>query len=68
MFFDESKIPTTVLCMISQGTFIPSLVPIGPVVSEKKSFEKVIDDNDGCQVMAIAPTWLNRLPQKFDHR
>ena len=36
-------------------TFIPSLVPIGQVVSEEKSFEKnVNDDDNGRQVMAIA--------------
>ena len=38
MFFDGSKIPTTVLCTIPQGTFIPSSVPLGQVVSEEKIF------------------------------
>ena len=43
-----------VLCRIPQGTFIPSLRPIGQVVSEEKSFEKLFnDDDDGRQVMAI---------------
>ena len=50
MFFDRSKIPTPVLCRISQETFKPSLVQIGQVVSEEKSFEKLLttttDDND----------------------
>ena len=53
MFFDGSKITTSVLCTIPQGTFIP----IGQVVSEKKSFEKLLtttDNDDGCQVIAIA--------------
>ena len=36
MFFDGSKIPTSVLCKIPKGTFIPSLVPIGQVVTEEK--------------------------------
>ena len=56
MFFDRSKIPTSVLCRIPQGTFIPNLFPIGLVVSEEKSFEKIVndDDDDGRQVMAIA--------------
>ena len=46
----------------NQETFIPSLVPIGQVVSEEKTFEKLLmmmdnnDDNDGHQVMAIAHT------------
>ena len=38
MFFDRSKIPKSVLCRIPQGTFIPSLIPIGQVVSEVKYF------------------------------
>ena len=56
-FFDESKIPTSVLCRIPEGTFIPSLVPTGQVLSEEKSFEKLLMDdidNGGCQVIAIA--------------
>ena len=57
-YFDGSKIRTSVLCRITQRTFIPSLVPIGPVVSGDKSFEKLLrttdDDEDGFQVMAIA--------------
>ena len=39
MFFDGAKIPTIVQCRIPQETFIPSLVPIGQVVSEKKSLK-----------------------------
>ena len=56
MFFIESKIPTTVLCTIPQGTFILNLVPIGQVVSEEKSFEKLFmtTDDKGSQVMATA--------------
>ena len=57
MFFDGSKIPTSVQCRIPQGTFIPSLFPIGQVVSGEKSFEKLLIlmmDDDGHQVMAIA--------------
>ena len=38
-------------------TIIPSLVPIGWVVSEEKSFEKLLtrmdNDDNGCQMMAI---------------
>ena len=41
MFFDESKIPTSILCRISQETFIPSLVLIGPVVSEKGYLKEI---------------------------
>ena len=52
------KIPTSVLYRIPQGTFIPRLDPIGQVVREEKSFEKLlttkIDAYDGHQVMAIA--------------
>ena len=40
MLFNGSKIPTSVLCTIPQGTFKVSLVPIGHVVSEEKSFER----------------------------
>ena len=59
MFFNGSKIPIPVLCRITQGTFILSSVPIGQVVSEEKSFEKLLtattdNDDNGCQVMAIA--------------
>ena len=38
MFFDGSKLPTSVLWRIPQGTFILSLVPIGQVVSDQKIF------------------------------
>ena len=41
MFFNGSKIPTSVLCRLPQGTFIPIFVPIDQMVSEKKSFEKL---------------------------
>ena len=57
MFFDGSKIPTSVLRRIPQGTFIPSFVPIGQVVSEEKSFE----DDDGHQVTAIAHMAFGKL-------
>ena len=39
-----------IVCRIPQGTYITNLVPIGQVVSEEKSFEKLItttDDVDG---------------------
>ena len=42
MFFKRSKIPTSVLCRIFQETFILSLVQIVQVVSEIKSFEKLL--------------------------
>ena len=55
MFIDRSKITTIVICRIPQETFIPSLVSNGQVVSEEKSFEKLLKttDDDGPQVMAI---------------
>ena len=40
--FNGSEIHTPVLCRIPHGTFIPSLVPFGQVVSEEKSFEKLL--------------------------
>ena len=40
MFFNRSKILISVLCMTPQGTFIPSLVPIGQEVTEEKIFER----------------------------
>ena len=40
MFFNRSKMPKLVLFRIPQGTFLPSLVPSGQVVSEKKIFER----------------------------
>ena len=50
VFFDESKIPTSLLCRIPQGTFIPSLVPISPVVSKEKNNCIIVnDDDDGWQ-------------------
>ena len=55
MFFNESNIPTSILRRIPQGPLIPSLVPMGQVVSEEKSFEKLLTmDDDGRQEMAIA--------------
>ena len=54
MLFDGSKISTLILRSIPQGTSIPSLVPIGEVVSEEKGFENLLttrttttDDDDG---------------------
>ena len=43
-FLDWLKIPISVLYWEPQGTFIPSLVPIGQVVSEEKSLEKIVED------------------------
>ena len=37
--FDGSKIPTSVLCKIHQGTFTPSLTPIDHIMSKKKILE-----------------------------
>ena len=54
IFFKGTKIPSLVLCRIPQGTFIPSWVSIGQVVSEEKSFEKNVNNDDRHQVMAIA--------------
>ena len=56
MFFYKSKISTSVLSRIHKETFILSLAIFGPVVSEEKSFEKLIttmDNDDKHQVMAI---------------
>ena len=40
MFFDGSKIPTSVLCRILLETFVPSLVPVGQVMSKEKILKK----------------------------
>ena len=48
--FQRIKIPTSVLCRIPKETFIPSLVLIGQVESEEKSFQKIVNN----QVMEIA--------------
>ena len=62
MFFDRSKIPIPVLCKISQETFIPSLVPIGQVVSQEKIFERNSNENSKKTLKkATTPTWLNKL-------
>ena len=60
MFFDKTKIPTSVLCRTNQGTFIPSLILMCQVVSEEKSFVQLLmtttdDDDNGRKVMAMAP-------------
>ena len=67
MFFDGSKIPTTVLSRIPNGSFIQNLVPIGQAVSEEKSFEKLLltMDNDRRQVMAIAYMALGQVSYKI---
>ena len=46
MVFDRSKIPILVVCRILQETFILSLVQ---VVSEEKSFKKIVDDDNRWQ-------------------
>ena len=38
----DKKKPTSVICRIPQGAFILSLVPISHVMSEEKSFEKLL--------------------------
>ena len=45
-FFDGSQIPTLFPCRVPPETFIPSLVLIGKVVSEKKNFEKLLTATD----------------------
>jgi hypothetical protein len=40
-------------------TFLPSLVPIGPVVSERIQMWKFIDDDDGRTMMTFGPGELN---------
>ena len=40
MFFDGTKIPTSVLCRIPHGIFTPSLVPIGQERNKIKNSKK----------------------------
>ena len=42
--FDGIKFCEQFLKKISQGTFLPSLVQIGPVVWEEKMFKEIVDD------------------------
>ena len=65
MFFNKSKIPTSGLYRISQETFILSLIPVGQVLSEEKTSEKLLtktmdNDNNRGQVMALWPGELKR--------
>ena len=60
MFFDESKIPLSVLCRAPQETFTPSLFPIGQVVSEGRFLKEKT-----CSKRAITLTRLNRIKRKF---
>ena len=43
-FVDGIKFCEQFLKRTSQGTFLPSLVQIGPVVWEEKMFKKIVDD------------------------
>ena len=42
--FDRIKFCEQILKRTSQGTFLPSLVQIGPVVWEEKRFTEIVDD------------------------
>ena len=42
--FDGIEFCEQFLKRISQGTFLPSLVQIGPAVWEKKMFKEIVDD------------------------
>ena len=42
--FDGIKFCEQFLKRTSQGTFLPSLVQIGPVVWEKKMFKEIVDN------------------------
>ena len=42
--FDGIKFCEQFLKRTSQGTFLPSLVQIGPAVWEKKMFKEIVDD------------------------
>ena len=46
IFFNRSKIHTTVLYRIPHGILIPSFVPIGQVVLEERSLEKMLTTTD----------------------
>ena len=46
IFFEGWKLHTQFLLRIPQGRFIPTLVLIGQVVSEDKSFEKLLTKAD----------------------
>ena len=68
MFFDGSKIPTSVLYNIPLETFIPNLVPISQVMSEEKIFERKKNIKKSQKTSKRAtPTCLNRLKRKFDN-
>ena len=42
--FDGIKFCEQFLKRTTQGTFLPSLVQIGPAVSEEKMFKEIVDD------------------------
>ena len=42
--FDGTKFCKQILKRTSKGTFLPSLVQIGPVVWEEKMFKETVDD------------------------
>ena len=64
MFFDGLKMPTSVLCRIPKGTFVPCLVSIGQVVSEENIFGR---NNNKRAKNIETPTLHNELKQKFDY-
>ena len=43
--FDGIKFCEQILKRISQGTFLPSLVQIGPAVWEEKMFKEIVDNS-----------------------
>lgn len=60
--FRRIKIPTLFLGRIPCGTFIPSMIIFGPVVSEKSLKFKKVDkdkDDDGRQMMTISRMAFN---------
>jgi len=54
--------------LITQGTFIPSLVTLCHIVSEEKIFENnLIKIGKKTSKKAITPTWVNGFSRKFGH-
>ena len=67
MLFHKTKIPSS-MCRIPLGTFVPSFVSIGKVVSEDNIFEiNKIKNRKETLKWAITPTWLNGLKRKITH-
>ena len=68
MFFNGLKIPTSVLCRLTLGTIVPSLVPIGNAVSDEKTFgRKILKESNNSNIVSWIKIKIRLQIDTFTH-